>query len=492
MATNSKDLIGGAALTGEKFDVVNPRTGQIDYVFTAPSDHELATYISALRAAQPAWRAAGLPARIKVLARWREALESRRAAIVRALATDTGRYAIPVSEFNAVLGYIDRWSRDVVELTREQEGRSRMLPNLAWRSQQVPYQLVGVISPWNFPFTLAVIDAIPALLAGCAVCIKPSEITPRFAAPLADAIAAVPELAQVLRVLPGGRATGEALVAQSDIVCFTGSVKTGRLVAENAARHFVPAFLELGGKDPLIVTASADLERATDVALRASVLATGQACQSLERVYVDRRIFQPFVDLLVAKARKVELNWPDVHAGQIGPFIWGRQAEIVAKQLADAVDKGARILCGGQVEDHGGKWLAPTVLVDVTHDMALIQDETFGPVIPVMAYDTVDEAVELANDGVFGLSAAVFAGTLDEAEAIARRIDAGGVSLNDGSLTAMMHEAEKNSFKQSGLGGSRMGAAGYLRFFRTKVLIRQTGAPMTLDMIDERLARPAG
>ncbi len=132
------------------------------------------------------------------------------------------------------------------------------------------------------------------------------------------------------------------------------------------------------------------------------------------------------------------------------------------------------------------------MLVDVSHEMAVIQDETFGPVIPVMAYDTVDEAVELANDGVYGLSAAVFAGTLDEAEAIARRIDAGGVSLNDGSLTAMMHEAEKNSFKQSGLGGSRMGAAGYLRFFRTKVLIRQTGAPMTLDMIDERLARPAG
>ncbi len=294
--------------TGERFDVVNPRTGQVDYVFTAPSDRELAQHMAALRAAQPAWRAAGLPARIEVLARWRKALEARRAAIVGALAADTGRYAIPVSEFNAVLGYIDRWSQDAVQLTREQEGRSRTLPNLAWRSQHVPYQLVGVISPWNFPFTLALIDAIPALLAGCAVCIKPSEITPRFAAPLADAIAAVPELAQVLRVLPGGRATGEALVAQSDVVCFTGSVKTGRLVAENAARHFVPAFLELGGKDPLIVTASADLERATDVALRASVLATGQACQSLERVYVDRRVYQPFVDRLVAKARKVELE----------------------------------------------------------------------------------------------------------------------------------------------------------------------------------------
>jgi acyl-CoA reductase-like NAD-dependent aldehyde dehydrogenase len=227
------------------------------------------------------------------------------------------------------------------------------------------------------------------------------------------------------------------------------------------------------------------------VALRASVLATGQACQSLERVYVDRRIYQPFVDQLVAKARKVELNWPDLHAGHIGPFIWGRQGDIVAAQLADAEKKGARVLCGGKIEDHGGKWLAPTVLVDVKHDMAIMQEETFGPVIPVIPYDSVDEAVALANDGDYGLSAGVMAGTLEEAEQIGRRIDAGGVSLNDGSLTALMHEAEKNSFKLSGLGGSRMGPAGYLRFFRTKVLIHQTGTPMTIDMIDERHARPA-
>ncbi|MEZ5475717.1 MAG: aldehyde dehydrogenase family protein [Steroidobacteraceae bacterium] len=490
MATNKSEVMSGA-FTGERFDVVNPRTGRADYVFTAPADRELTARLAALRAAQPAWRDAGLEARIAVMARWRAALVEHRDAIVRALATDTGRYWIPVSEFNAVLGYIDRWSHDAVLLTRESQGESRSMPALRWRSQHIPYSLVGVISPWNFPFTLAVIDAIPALLAGCAVCVKPSEITPRFAAPLAASIAAVPELARVLAVIPGGRGMGEALVAQSDVVCFTGSVKTGRLVGENAARHFVPAFLELGGKDPLIVTASADLGRATDVALRASVLATGQACQSLERVYVDRRIYQPFVDQLVAKARKVELNWPDLHAGHIGPFIWGRQGDIVAAQLADAEKKGARVLCGGKIEDHGGKWLAPTVLVDVKHDMAIMQEETFGPVIPVIPYDSVDEAVALANDGDYGLSAGVMAGTLEEAEQIGRRIDAGGVSLNDGSLTALMHEAEKNSFKLSGLGGSRMGPAGYLRFFRTKVLIHQTGTPMTIDMIDERHARPA-
>ncbi|MBM4233648.1 MAG: aldehyde dehydrogenase family protein, partial [Gammaproteobacteria bacterium] len=333
--------------------------------------------------------------------------------------------------------------------------------------------------------SLCFIDAIPALLAGCAVYIKPSEVTPRFVEPVMNVITAVPELAEVLHVQPGGRATGEQLVTGVDVVCFTGSVATGRIVAENAARNFIPAFLELGGNDPLIITASADLERATDVALRATCLATGQACQSLERVYVDRRIYEPFIAMLVAKARRVEPNWPDIHQGTIGPFIFGKQAEIVAAQLSEAVAKGARVLCGGSIEDHGGKWLRPTVLVDVNHDMRIMRHETFGPVIPVMAYDSIDEAIDLANEGVYGLSAAVIAGTLEEAENIGRRIDAGGITLNDGSLTAMCHEMEKHSFKLSGMGGSRMGAAGYTRFFRRKVLIRQHGQPATMANIAE-------
>jgi len=345
--------------------------------------------------------------------------------------------------------------------------------------------LVGIISPWNFPVSLCFIDAVPALLAGAAVFVKPSEVTPRFVVPAMRSIEAVPELAEVFHIQSGGRTTGEQLVAGVDVVCFTGSVATGRAVAANAAHNFIPAFLELGGNDPLIVTATADLERATDVALRATCLATGQACQSLERIYVDRSIYALFVERLVEKASVIEPNWPDIHRGTIGPFIFARQAEVVAEQIGDAIAKGARLLCGGQIEDHGGKWLRPTVLVDVTHDMKVMTEETFGPVIPVMPFDTVEQAIDLANEGVFGLSAGVIAGTLEEAEAIGRRIDAGGISLNDGSLTAMCHEMEKHSFKLSGMGGSRMGAAGYTRFFRRKVLIRQHGQPATMANIAE-------
>jgi aldehyde dehydrogenase (NAD+) len=330
------------------------------------------------------------------------------------------------------------------------------------------------------------IDAVPALVAGCSVVIKPSPVTPRFVEPLRKTIAGVPELDRVLALLPGPGETGATLIDEVDVVCFTGSIRTGRVVAEAAAKRFIPAFLELGGKDPAIVVASADLERATTTILRASIAATGQACQSLERIYVEDTIYDDFVARLVARAREVTLNFPDPHRGQLGPLIYERQAEIIAEHMADAVEKGASILCGGEIEHYGGgKWIRPTVLVNVHHAMKIMTEETFGPVIPVMSFKTIDEAIALANDSDYGLSAAVFAGTEEEALAIARRIDAGAVSINDGALTSVMHEAEKNSFKLSGLGGSRMGPAGLMRFLKKKALIVQTGEPASLARLDE-------
>jgi len=477
--------------TGELIEVRNPRSGVVDHRFNAPTAAELDATLAGLRQAQRVWRERPLQERIEILLRWRAEWLQRASEITRALSVDTGRFLIAGGEVQSIVGMIDRWTQLAPRLAVEEELQSPTMPNISYRSQYVPYSLVGIISPWNFPVSLCFIDAIPALLAGCAVYVKPSEVTPRFVEPAMQSIAAVPELAAVFMIQPGGRASGERLVERSDVVCFTGSIATGRIVAENAARHFVPAFLELGGNDPLIITASADLERATDVALRATCLATGQACQSLERVYVDRRIYAAFVARLVEKAATIEPNWPDLHSGTIGPFIFSKQADVVQAQLADAVAKGARILCGGTIEDHGGKWLRPTVLVDVDHSMQIMSEETFGPVIPIMPYDTIEEALELANQGVYGLSAAIVAGTLEEAEAIGRQIDAGGISLNDGSLTAMCHEMEKHSFKLSGLGGSRMGPAGYQRFFRRKVLIRQHGQPVTMANIAEQHARPA-
>jgi succinate-semialdehyde dehydrogenase / glutarate-semialdehyde dehydrogenase len=263
-------------------------------------------------------------------------------------------------------------------------------------------------------------------------------------------------------------------------------VATGRKVGVRCAQRLIPAFLELGGKDPAVVLSSADIDSAASAILRASVSATGQACQSLERVYVDQAIAQPFIARLVNLARQCQLNFPDIASGQIGPIIFARQAEIIQNQLNDALAQGALIHCGGVVENlGGGLWLRPTVLSQVTHAMRLMQEENFGPVIPIMTFASAEEAIALANFGEFGLSAAVFAGTVDEALLVARRLEAGAVSINDGALTSLIYDAEKNAFKHSGIGGSRMGAAGLARFFRKRALLIQEGNAATMAMFEE-------
>lgn len=469
--------------------VRNPRTGIADHAIT-PADATAVTREAArLRAGQAAWEQLGIAGRVSAMLRLAEALEAGAAGIVAALSVDTGRLAIAGQELRGVIGSIRGWCAMAPGLLPQGWTDARSDARMRHAPQWVPYRLVGVISPWNFPLTLSMIDTIPALLAGCSVLLKPSEVTPRFAGPLMDVVARVPEVAAVFGLVQGAGATGAALVDQVDAVCFTGSVATGRKVAVQAAGRLIPAFLELGGKDPLVITASADLDRAVTAALRGSVLSTGQACQSIERIYVDNAIRATFTEKLVAAAAATRLNAPEITAGEIGPIIFDRQADILRAHIADAVAKGARVLTGGTVEELGGLWLRPTVLVDVDHSMDVMREETFGPIMPVMGFDTVDEAIALANDSQYGLSAAVIAGTLEEAETIGRQIEAGAVSLNDAALTSLFHEAEKNSFKASGLGGSRMGAAGFQRFCRRKALIANTGAPTPLGAFAEDAAR---
>lgn len=464
-------------------DVINPFTGLVDHQIAPLDSGRLAALAARLREAQPGWAALGMDGRLAVLGRLAALLGGPAgAAVAAALEADTGRRRIAQVEVMGVRGMVARWQREAPALVAaiESAETATAIPSVKAGTKLHPYPLVGVISPWNFPLTLALIDAIPALAAGCAVIVKPSETAPRFIRPLMAAVAEVPELAAVFALIEGDGATGAALVDAVDYVAFTGSVATGRKVGAAAAAAFIPASLELGGKDPMIVTASADPVWAAGVALRASVLATGQACQSIERVYVARGIADAFLDELVARAEAVRINWPEIGVGDIGPFIDGRQGEIVQAQIDDAVAKGARVLAGGQIERHGGTWLRPTVIVDVRPDMALMREETFGPVVPVTVFDSIDQAVAMANEGVFGLSAAVLAGTLEEAEAVGVRLHAGAVSLNDGSLTSMIGEAEKTSFGLSGLGASRMGASGLLRFFRRQALLRQHGQAMPL------------
>ncbi len=468
-----------------KLPVRNPRTGQTDYFIDAPDAASLAALAARLRAAQVGWAAAGLARRSAVLKAWSTQLQAKPEPLLDALATDTGRHLLAGNELRALAGMVAGNSAMAVPAFAVMPERPSVTAGIGLHTQLVPYGLVGVISPWNFPFLLSMLDTIPALLAGCAVLVKPSEVTPRFVAPLMASLRDFPELAAVLAVVTGDGQTGAALVEQVDALCFTGSVATGRKVGEACARRFIPAFLELGGKDPVVVLSSAEPDRAASVVLRASVQATGQACQSLERVYVDRRLEAEFLWCLVSRAEAVPLNYPDSRRGQVGPLIFARQAEIIARQLADAVAKGARILTGGQIENHGGGlWLRPTVVTGVTHGMELMTEETFGPVIPVLAFDGTDEAIRLANDSIYGLSAAVL-GDEAEALAVARQLNVGAVSINDGGLTTEVFDAEKNAFNLSGLGASRMGPSGLLRFLRKKALLVQHGTPKDMAAIDE-------
>jgi len=478
------------AVTRAALPVRNPRTGQADYSIDPLDTGAVAALAQRLRAGQPGWAAAGVAHRAAVLRRWCETVHAASGPLVSALSADTGRYALVHNELRALRGLVEGYAALGGKLLAPPVEQPSVAPGIGIETQLVPYALVGVISPWNFPLLISLLDAIPALMAGSAVIVKPSEVTPRFIRPLMAAVAAVPELAGVLAFIEGDGATGAALVEQADIICFTGSVATGRKVGEACARRFIPSCLELGGKDPAIVLASADPVQAAEVVLRASVQATGQACQSIERVYVDRRIHERFLGALVDRARRVELNYPDIHRGQIGPLIFARQAELIAAQLDDARAQGAQVLTGGVVERHGGGlWLRPTVVTGVNAGMALMAEETFGPVIPVVPFDEVDEAIALANDSQFGLSAAVF-GEEQAARAVAARLEAGAVSVNDGGLTTEAFDAEKNSFKLSGMGASRMGPSGLLRFLRKRALLIQHGKPRDLASLDERLAAP--
>jgi acyl-CoA reductase-like NAD-dependent aldehyde dehydrogenase len=470
----------------QPLDIRNPRSGEIDYQIMPADRDMIATAATHLRQAQTGWAQAELQFRIDALSALAAAIARHRPVLLEALTQDTGRRAISAIEIDGIASSLQRWSALARKIAADGAiVHDAAIPHISYRYQRVPLGLVGVISPWNIPLTLSLIDAIPALIAGNAVLLKPSEVTPRFAQPLRKILAEVPALAAVMTVIDGDGTTGAELIHQVDAICFTGSVKTGRLVAESAARNFIPAFLELGGNDPAIVLADADVERATTALLRAAILNTGQACQSIERIYVAQSLYDEFLSRLIAKAKGITLNRETLSAGHLGPLISAEQGDVIEAQLADAIAQGAVIHTGGQLERQGGLWCLPTVVTNVNHSMQLMQDETFGPVMPVMPFSTEAEAIALANDTEFGLSAAVFAADRAHAEAIGSQIQAGAISLNDAALTAFVHEAEKNSFKLSGLGGSRMGPAGLLRFCRQKALIWNGGPVMAMEQFNE-------
>ncbi|MBD2136242.1 aldehyde dehydrogenase family protein [Anabaena sp. FACHB-1237] len=457
-------------------EVRNPRTGKFDYVIVPPPPKLLFQQCQRLRRGQINWQKLEVDERISVLKNWKQSILLEREQITEALVSDTGNLSTSAGEIDSLISNIDRWCNLAPSLLQD-TAKNTTIPFIALQQTAVPYQLVGVISPANSPLLLSTMDVIPALLAGCAVIVKPSEVTPRFVAPLMNTVNNIPQLKEVLTFVEGSGQTGTNLIEDVDLICFTGSLDTGRLVTEIAAQNFIPAYLELGGKDPAIVLESADINLATSAILWSAVFNTGQSCNSIERIYVADAIFSEFYHQLIAKAHHLQLAYPTPESGQIGPIISEKQAAIINEHLQDAISKGAIIHCGGKVEEIGGGWWCrPTVITEVNHTMKIMTEETFGPIMPVMSFNKIDEAIELANDSIYGLSASVFAESLESAIEVAQEINAGVISINDAGLSSIIYEGEKTPFNFSGMGGSRSGPAALKKFLRKKTFLMKTNS----------------
>jgi succinate-semialdehyde dehydrogenase/glutarate-semialdehyde dehydrogenase len=317
-----------------------------------------------------------------------------------------------------------------------------------------PYGVIGIISPWNYPFSIPAIETLGALLSGNAVVLKPSELTPLIAQELERLLMAAGLNPALMQVVIGEGPAGAALLdSPIDKLIFTGSVATGTRVAEAAARRLLPVVLELGGKDPMIVLDDANLEIATSGAVWGAFMNAGQTCLSVERCYVHRSLYEPFLEKCREKIAKLRVGNGIDSEVEIGPMIHERQLKIVEAQVSEAIDCGARLLAGGRrLTELGPNFYAPTLLADVTDNMRLMQEETFGPVLPVAPFETDEGAIQLANNSDFGLAASVWTGDSRRGEAMALRIKAGTVMLNDMISCFGIAEAPHGGFKRSGIG----------------------------------------
>jgi acyl-CoA reductase-like NAD-dependent aldehyde dehydrogenase len=453
-------------------EVRNPATGAPAGAVAVDSAASVAGKAARLRANQAEWEALGVKGRYRWLGRLRDWLLDNEGRVADTMQAETGKVrAEATGEVLYLADLINFYGARAAGFLAEQKVRPHTLL-MAGKKQRIryrPYPLVGVIGPWNFPLVLSLGDAIPALQAGTAVLIKPSELTPLS---LAEVVAAWKEIGapDVLDCVQGGGGTGEALVDAADFVQFTGSDRTGRRVMERAARTLTPVSLELGGKDAMIVLADADPERAANAACYGSMMNAGQVCISVERVYVEEPVYERFVDNLVSAVGELRQGVDGAEFGSdVGAMTSPAQTAIVEAQVEAALAAGARALTGGARVEAAGDYFEPTVLVDVDPAMEVMRDESFGPLVSVVRVRDEEEAVRLANDSRYGLAGSVFGGR-QRAVRVARRLECGAVSVNDVIFNPLLPSLPFGGWKQSGI-GTRFGEAGIRKFCRTESLV---------------------
>lgn len=454
---------------------VNPATGEVLREFECASEAEIYAAVARAQAAQFAWNELGVQKRIAILHNFRRLLHEKKSEVADLITSEAGKPSVEalLTEVLVVLDAARFCIENAYNFLREEP-----LPhgNLAMKAKtgrilREPHGVIGIISPWNYPFSIPATESLAALVTGNAVVLKPSEFTSLCALKLASLFyeAGVPK--NIFQVIVGDGATGSGLVsAEIDKLIFTGSVSTGKRIAQAAATRLLPVVLELGGKDPMIVLDDADIDVASSGAVWGAFVNAGQACLSVERCYVHRNVYEAFVDACVRKTKQLRIGDGMNRETDVGPMIHERQLRNVESQIEDAVLQGARVLVGGKrLPDVGSNFYAPTVLVEVTQQMRIMREETFGPVLPVMAFDHDDEAIRLANDSEYGLAASVWTRDRARGEAMARRIHAGTVMVNDVVACFGISEAPHGGVKASGIGRTH-GKFGLEEMVRTKYL----------------------
>src|SRR5579872_6080099 len=454
---------------------VNPATGEVLRELECAGENEVEAAVARAGSAQAAWADLGLQKRIEVLCAFQNKLHEKKSVIAEAITREAGK---PIAEalVTEVLVVLDAARFLIGNAFALLKDESVPHGNLATKLKRgwlvrEPHGVIGIISPWNYPFSIPATETLAALVAGNAVVLKPSELTPLVALELASLLqaAGVPE--DVLQVLIGEGPAGAALLRSPiDKLVFTGSVTTGKRIAAAAAERLLPVVLELGGKDPMLVLDDADVDVASSAAVWGAFVNAGQACLSVERCYVHLSLYEAFAMACAEKTKQLRIgNGMDAHT-DVGPMIRERQVRIVETHVEDAKARGARVLAGGRrLPELGENFYAPTVLADVTQDMRIMREETFGPVLPVMACADDDEAVRLANDSEYGLAASVWTRDRKRGERLARRIHAGTVMVNDVISCFGISEAPHGGVKASGVGRTH-GRFGLDEMVRVKYL----------------------
>lgn len=422
-----------------------------------------------LRAAQADWRDMGPAARAKWLRRWRTWILEHTDELTDMLVAETGKVRPDaLVETTASCEFISFYADQAKTFLAPERVGARGLLSLPKRLTRTyrPYPVVGLIIPWNFPITLFLMDAAPALAAGCAVLTKSSEMTPLTCARVVEGwqeIGAPPVLAHVA----GAGETGAAVVDIVDFVQFTGSTVTGRRVASRCAELLKPVSLELGGKDAAIVLEDANLDRAAHGIVWGAMFNSGQVCISVERVYVVDQIYDRFMEKLVQALDS--LRQGSGPRDDVGAMVTRAQVDTVERHVEDARKSGARVLAGG-ARGAEGNFYTPTLLVDVDHRMVCMTEETFGPTLPVMRVADEDEAVRLTNDSEYGLSATVWTRDVARGRRMADRLDVGAVNVNDVFSNLFAAGLPHSGWKSSGLGARLGGAQGLRKYCRVQAI----------------------